>query len=331
MSRSKVRTALLALALGGAGLAAIATGPAASGEPEAAAPTIVAAHLDGSAGPREGFSGHGPTAEASPVSGPTGVIEGAPAEGAHPESVIGPDGRVRVTNTTSPAAYPIGQIEFTQEGDSFICTGWLIDSNSIISAGHCAYDPFISGPGADPIIETGTWYPGRNGATDPVAGGCPITSVWAPPTEWVINGQPYFDFSVMNFANPGPCADIDTVTGTYGLYANATLNALNNAQVTVQGYPGDKPFGTHWKMNGRVKKANKRFVFYPMDTFGGQSGSPVWHQRGPGAPGCQGRCGYAIHAYGTGLPGAGANNNGGPRITAFRIGQILDVADENGV
>lgn len=329
MSRPKARFfALLALALASAGLATVASSPAASGEPEAAAPEITAITLDGSTQPSAGFSGHGPTGESSPGATPTAVIEAEAAGGGSPESVIGPDGRVRVTNTTSAAAYPIGQIEFNQDGSNFICTGWLIDSNSIVTAGHCAYDPFATGPGQDPIIESATWYPGRNAATNP-AGGCPVTQVWAPPTEWVVNGQPYFDFAVMNFANPGPCQNIDSVTGTYGMFQTPTLNALNNVQVTVQGYPGDKPFGTHWKMNGKIKKGNKRFVFYPIDTAGGQSGSPVWRQRASGS--CVGRCAYAIHAYGVGLPGQGANNNGGPRITAFRIGQITDAADANGV
>src|SRR5207344_2827313 len=97
-----------------------------------------------------------------------------------------------------------------------------------------------------------------------------------------INGQPYFDFSVMNFGTlmaPGSCANVGATTGTFGLYANPTLSALNNVRAIVQGYPGDQPDGTHWRMGGRIHHANKRFTFYPMDTAGGQSGSPVWWNR----------------------------------------------------
>jgi glutamyl endopeptidase len=87
------------------------------------------------------------------------------------------------------------------------------------------------------------------------------------------------------------------------------------------------PFGTHWRMGGRITRANKRLTFYPMDTFGGQSGGPVWWNRTGGA--CTGPCGYAVHAYGVGLPGLGQTNNGRPRLTAFRLGPIRAAAGQN--
>jgi glutamyl endopeptidase len=66
-------------------------------------------------------------------------------------------------------------------------------------------------------------------------------------------------------------------------------------------------------------------AFYAMDTFGGQSGSPVWRDKA----GC-GPCGMAIHAYGyphtTGLH---RTANHGPRITPTRYDMITDLADDN--
>ena len=83
------------------------------------------------------------------------------------------------------------------------------------------------------------------------------------------------DLVIMPFAHSdGTCEfcheGLNTACVHVGFFGN---NGLNGAQATVQGYPGDKPQGTEWKMNGSIAKANKQFIFYPMETFGGQSGS----------------------------------------------------------
>jgi glutamyl endopeptidase len=329
MNRTVKRLLFGAVALSLIGLASIDAPPSASGQDPA--PSISMGDTAGPVTPLEGFSGIAPGGGEYAPAPTTNDGEGGQPTGA--ESVIGPDGRVRVTNTTSAINRRIGQIEFFQANGlnpgNYICTGWIIDNNSILTSGHCVFDPPIgSGGGGGGIIESATWYPGRNGATDPY-GGCPVSVIYAPPTQWQTNGQAYWDYGVMNFANPGPCASIGTTLGTFGLFSTTNLNGLNNLQATVQGYPGDKPFGTEWKMNGRIAKANKQMTFYPMDTFGGQSGSPVWWNRTGGA--CVGPCGYAIHSYGVGLAGPGQTNNAGPRITAFRVGQIRDWADDHGV
>ena len=81
------------------------------------------------------------------------------------ESVIGDDGRVRVTDTESYPASAIGQIELTSawspEPGDFICTGWLIDPNTILSSGHCAYQPIAAGDATS--IESVFFAPGRDG------------------------------------------------------------------------------------------------------------------------------------------------------------------------
>jgi glutamyl endopeptidase len=317
------------------GLAAVDAAPSASGQADDSS-TITVGTVSDQVERVNGWSGQAPSSsEAAAAASTNDGSGGSPAEAATAESVIGADGRTQTLNTTTFPARAVGQIEFHQSqglhpGD-FICTGWLIDRNSILTSGHCAWDPpILAGGGGGGSIESATFFPGRNGGSNPF-GSCPVTSLWVPPTEWAQNNQPYYDFAVMNFANPGTCAAIGDTTGWFGVVALNDLNALNNMPATVRGYPGDKPFGTHWTMSGRIAKANKRMTFYPMDTFGGQSGSPVYRVRSQSAPFCQGPCGMAIHGYGVGLPGPGQNNNAGPRLTSFRLGQIHDFADDNGV
>ena len=78
-------------------------------------------------------------------------------------------------------------------------------------------------------------------------------------------------------------------------------------------------------MNGTISASDKNMAYYKMDTFGGQSGSPVFV---PNRGAC-GPCGAAIHSYGVGLPGPGATRNAGPRITKSKFNLITDLADDN--
>ena len=244
-----------------------------------------------------------------------------------PESVIGTDGRTRVTDTTVFPARAIGQIELTQNFGAFICTGWLIDKNTILTSGHCAYDP---DGGTGDIIESATFSAGRNRLANPY-GTCDVYEVQSP-IEWRRDGNPKYDYSVMQLGtnNGGTITtcDVGTTVGWFGMSWTAGADALTGAAATVQGYPGDKAFGTQWTMSGTIKKSTSQMLYYRMDTAGGQSGSPVFDPAGAACGGTP--CGMAIHSYGVGLAGPGATANAGPRITQSRFASITAYAAENG-
>jgi glutamyl endopeptidase len=238
-------------------------------------------------------------------------------------SVIGNDGRSKVTDTTLYPSRAIGQIELTQNGEPLICTGWLIDANSILTSGHCSYNP------GNDIIEAATFAPGRNALVDPY-GTCPVYEVMSP-AGWRVEGRAAHDWSVMQLGtNDGvtitPC-NVGETTGWLGIFYKNGTKALAGLKATVRGYPGDKAFGTMWTMKGTIAGSTKSMAYYPMDTFGGQSGSPVFQLN---RAACGGPCGAAIHSYGQGLPGLGSNNNAGPRITEARFDTITAYAAENG-
>ena len=140
-----------------------------------------------------------------------------------------------------------------------------------------------------------------------------------------MNGTVTYDFAVLNLDSD--CDAIGTQTGTFGLFARTGSYA--QVRATVQGYPGEATFGTQKRMRDKIFRSQKRLVFYPMDTTGGQSGSPVWKQKASGD--CVGPCGLAVHGYGIdpGSSGVWHDNNAGIRLTPFRIGQILDIAGQN--
>ena len=324
MSRFTKRTIIVAAVAGlVASLAAVGGAPAASGQgTDEAVPVVAAAAASAgveSSGPltSPAFAGNGPTErsgvapEATVIS--DGTFDGRPVNG---ESVIGPDGRVQVTDTTQYPARAIGQIELVDfDGGEFICTGWLIDSNSILTSGHCAFNP---APTGDHIIQAAQFFPGRNGGFDPF-GGCNVTSAFSR-AGWRVNGLAKDDWAVLGLDCP-----IGNTVGWLGYFSLSAVNGLDGKTARVEGYPGDKPFGTHWKMSGTIAaRTDANNVYYPMDTFGGQSGSPLfkWNR-----PECGGPCSAGVHAYGAaGSPPM----NSGPMLTAGRISSILAQAAVNG-
>jgi glutamyl endopeptidase len=324
MSRSTRRAAVaVVLAFLFAGLTAVTSAPTASGQ---------TADEGGGGLPSSGVTSFEPGVTISPAYAgslrESGYAATSESNGGVPigaETVIGPDGRVQVLDTSlNPSGYParaVGQIELEQNGEPFICTGFLIDANTIVSAGHCAFDP--NGIQGDPI-ESAQFFPGRLSGSNSPYGGCNVDTVDAP-IEWRANGSEYADYSVMNLD-----CDIGATVGWFGLFAIGGLHsgtALEGFSVRVEGYPGDKPFGTQWRMGGLISVSQKKMIFYRMDTFGGQSGSPVFQ---PNRPACNGPCVAGIHAYGLHPgPGPHATTNHGPRITGSRLSYIRAIADSN--
>lgn len=267
--------------------------------------------LSGPVTPVAGVSGHRPTAPA----GRPEAVEATSAEAleAGAESIIGTDDRERVGVTTN---YPNSAVGHLEPG-GYLCTAHLIDDNSVLTSAHCAFD--ASGEPLSPS----TFAPGRDRATDPF-GTCEVEGAWAPP-EYVEEGRIPFDFAVLNLADG--CDAIGVQTGTFGLFARS--GSFAGVRSTVQGYPGEAVFGTQKRMRGTIARSQKRLIFYPMDTTGGQSGSPLWRQKASGA--CTGPCALAVHGYGVDSadPGIWRNHNAGIRLTPYRIGQILDIAGQN--
>ena len=216
--------------------------------------------------------------------------------GAVAESVIGQDARQRIYPLES--GFPeraIGEITFTQGGSAFICTGWLINANTVATAAHCVH----GGPGR--AFSTNVrFFPGRNAASNPF-GSCSATSLFVPAL-WVTGGADVNDYGAFKLN-----CNVGNTTGSFGIH---NLPAINGLSVAITGYPGDKPSGTSWSGSGDVASSAAQKVFYRIDTAGGQSGSPVFEPDRVGA-GCVGVCALGIHAY-----GVSGGNNSGTRINA---------------
>lgn len=252
-----------------------------------------------------------PLLESPPFEG-TGVLpEGArvakvapprpdarPAGGAGIESIIDTDERHQVSDTTLFPFRAIASLVIASVNGNFICTGFFIDADTIATAGHCVYGSELGG-----WATSITAYPGRNGASTPF-GSATSVAMFAPD-EWVDTEDERFDYGAIKLGTA-----LGETTGWLG-YGVKIDEAMLNRRIRIFGYPADKPVGTLWGMRLNVRAVEPEKVYYKIDTFGGQSGSPVY---GRVSKSCQ-PCAFGIHAYGAGGV-LHPRSNSGTRVTA---------------
>ncbi|MGV0870541.1 trypsin-like serine peptidase [Corynebacterium kalidii] len=208
-----------------------------------------------------------------------------------PRKVIGNDDREHVEETRTSPHRRVGQINFRNGANSYICTGWLISSDTVATAGHCL---------ADDSSDI-TFSPGRNGSVNPF-GTQNATQVWYDQDY----GQEGRDWGVIKLDEP-----VGDNVGWFGVTTTDGEDLIGD-DARIIGYPGDKPSGTLWQHTGTVTASDPRRVTYDTDTFGGQSGSAVTDEFGDTA--------YGIHVAGT------SRQNWATRITGELFNVLVNVS-----
>jgi glutamyl endopeptidase len=229
-----------------------------------------------------GFKGSGELTEGAEAFAGAGSTA-APVESGKPESVIGADGRVQITPTTSYPSRAIAYLLVTWKNNAQgSCTGWFIGPRTVITAGHCVWN--TASGSAHGWAKSIVVYPGRNGASLPY--GSTTAHQLFSVTGWTSSASTNYDYGAIETNS----AKGNTV-GWFG-FSWQSSNSFPGTY-TVRGYPGDKPTATMWTMSGAITHVNTYRLWYNMDTYGGQSGSPLYK------PGCTTYCGVGIHTYGT--------------------------------
>jgi V8-like Glu-specific endopeptidase len=139
--------------------------------------------------------------------------------------------------------------------------------------------------------------------------------------KWVTSEDPDFDIGCIHLSEP--------LGERVGWFAVGTLSPaeLEGYLVNVSGYPGDRGMGAEqYHHKNRVLRVTERRVFYDVDTFGGQSGAPVWIHETENSP----PIAIGIHAYGVDAAPGALQANSAPRIIPEVLEQIRKWVETDG-
>lgn len=208
------------------------------------------------------------------------------------EQVIGADNRYRVENTKAYPARAIVHISLNFGNKGGGCTGFLIGPDTVATAGHCVFSKEYKVWATNVVVT-----PGRNAGTAPF-GTCGAKLLHSVK-GWTQNLDSGYDYGAIKLN-----CKIGNTVGWFGYRSTPAIPvSLTGTGVSIAGYPGDKAYGTMWKHSGSILGGINK-VYYPIDTYKGQSGAPVYQEnyekKGPYA--------VAIHTN------SGSTLNAGTRI-----------------
>lgn len=225
------------------------------------------------------------------------------------ETVIGSDNRTKVSPTTSFPWRTICKLEITaQDATNWMGSGAIIDENHVLTCGHNVY-----------LHDHGGWassirvIPGKDGASEPY--GDALVTYMRTYNGWINNQSHEYDWAVITLDT-----NIGLTTGWMGRWTADPSNSIYTGILNTAGYPGDLDSGQClYRVSDNGRTATEYNHWYYMDTYGGQSGSPVWWYNGTDRFIC------TVHAYGD----DGSGSNHGTRLNRDKYDRIIQWLDED--
>lgn len=176
-------------------------------------------------------------------------------------------------------------------GKHYVGTGWLIGPRTLVTAGHCVY-----------LHDEGGWptsiavIPALNGNLQPY--GAAVATRFRTTDGWKAHREAGFDYGAILLDD-----DAFATAGAFG-FASLPDEALASTDANIAGYPADLDHATRQYFHSRrITSSSPTRLFYEIDTFGGQSGSPIWFNID------NRRIAVGIHTTGS------STSNSGTRIT----------------
>jgi V8-like Glu-specific endopeptidase len=225
------------------------------------------------------------------------AAEGSFGETQMLEAVIGQDDRVRVADplmSSNPWRQICALRIRAKTGTIYVGTGWFIGPRLLATAGHCVFMQ-KEGGWADAIDV----IPGKHGQTEPFGR---VTSHRFATVDGWIEGAAVrdFDYGVIFLDDPAVGAKV----GNFEVEA-ALDGELVDITARISGYPADRDQAEFQYYHERpLQSVTQTRLLYDIDTFGGQSGSPIWRQ-------IEGSPAVAVGVHTTG----GLTSNSGTRIS----------------
>ena len=220
------------------------------------------------------------------------------------EAVIGNDDRVKVANSVL-SSNPWRQIcalrILSQSDQLYVGTAWFIGPKTLATAGHCVF--LQNDGGWAKSIEV---IPARFGFSTPF--GTLTSTRFSAVDGWTVESQRDFDYGVIHL-------DSDATGLQIGNFEVRSFSdaPLNNVTVKISGYPADREQAQFQYFHERpIQRVSTTRLFYNIDTFGGQSGSPIWEDTDE-----NGVVAIGIHTTG------GVSSNSGTRINDDVIDNLI--------
>lgn len=230
--------------------------------------------------------------------GPLGS-ESRAMRGSSQESVIGPDGRIFISNTTIYPWRAQAKLYVTfADGVTRGCSGTLIQAKYLLTAGHCVHNK-----------DYGGWYkkievvPGLKDTYKPY--GSALATYARTYKGWINNQNRDYDMALVTLDK-----SIGNTTGWLGYKYYSTINGVTGH---IAGYPDDKGGRKLYYHSGPISSSTSRRVSYSIDTNKGQSGSAVYRILDGK------RYVFAVHTHGT---TATVATNSGTRLDSAKVGNI---------
>jgi len=220
------------------------------------------------------------------------------------EAIIGTDDRVKVAKSllsNNPWRQICALRIRSQLNNLYVGTAWFIGPKTLATAGHCVF-----------LQDDGGWaqsidvIPAKFGTSAPFG---KITSTrFSAVDGWTKQKSRDFDYGVIHL-------DSNAVGLQIGNFAVSTFMdaELNDVVLKVSGYPADREQANFQYFHERpIKSVSNTRLFYDIDTFGGQSGSPIWEDTQE-----NGVVAIGIHTTG------GITSNSGTRINDDVIDNLI--------
>jgi len=184
--------------------------------------------------------------------------------------VFYPDDRQQITDTTSFPWRSICKLYIeAQDGSQFVASGAILDDFHILTAGHCVYIHNAGGWVAELMV-----VPGMDGNFRPF-GSAYATNLRAY-TSWTESKMVEHDWAVVTLDR-----SIGKLTGWMGRQTEPFSSSIYTGNLSTAGYPGDLDLAENMYFVTDVGDlASEYNHWFWMDTYGGQSGAPVWRDDG---------------------------------------------------
>lgn len=187
--------------------------------------------------------------------------------------VCGTDERFRVDPKINPHRFICRLIITAKNGMQYFGSGFFISPRCVITSGHCVhFDPIEGGRNYD-WARSIQVIPGADGDIAPF--GSQVSTTFRTVSGWSVDRNSDFDHGAIILPDD---TLYQRINGFFGVKELTEGELLTNV-----GYPGDKGgdlLGTPWASFGPVTSIKEYKIFYMLDTYGGNSGSPVFVRDG---------------------------------------------------